>query len=364
MRIAFVTSQYFPTMSGVGYYIKQLGESLVKLGHNITVYTPGSEHLRKTEVINGVAVKRFLPSARLFRGYQTYPEMKPALIRDSPDLIHSHHYGYYPCVAGLAAAKSLGIPHIITPVLHPPKFSPVRTFLFSMYHHLYGKRVLRESDCVLALSKHEITELVRLGVKKSRMHVVYNPVSGMFRPKKTRRENVIMFVGPLGETKGADVAFTIMKNIAEKLPGVRFLFVGKGPIEEKIKSEPEHIRKMFFFKSRISGRELAKWYSRAALLLSPTPYEAFGRAIAEAQACGTPVVATNVGSLPELVKNGKSGFLVKYGSWDEMERKVLELLRNPKKSRAMGNYAAKSMKRFSEEAFVKKHIAIYTSLKA
>ena len=92
-------------------------------------------------------------------------------------------------------------------------------------------------------------------------------------------------------------------------------------------------------------------------------YEAFGRVIAEAQACETPVVATKVGGIPEIVENGKTGFLVNYGEWDKLKERLEELLDDEKLRRKMGKAGRKRMiKKFSKSVVVNKLDRIYKSL--
>ena len=359
MKIAMVTTQYLPVISGVSYYIKQLSEHLARLGNDVTVYTIGANGLKDEETINKVRIRRFLPSLKLFRGYEYVPKMTEAIIQDKPNIVNSHQYGYYPCVAGFKAAKKLCIPHILTPVLHPPKFSFGRTFLFNVYHNFQGSFVLKSSAAILALSNYEKNTLRKFGAPDSKIEVIYNPISKEFHPSTAKKEKYIVFVGPLGETKGADVAFFIAMRIAEKLKDVKFVFVGSGHLEAKFKAESQMFGKRFVFKSGITNSELASLFSKSTVMIAPTPYEAFGRAVAESQACGTSVVATRVGSLPEVIEDGKTGFLVEYGDWKTMEEKIIILLQNPGLARKLGMNAAKSMKRFSENAFVEKHLSIY-----
>jgi glycosyltransferase involved in cell wall biosynthesis len=69
----------------------------------------------------------------------------------------------------------------------------------------------------------------------------------------------------------------------------------------------------------------------ARLFLLPSDPESFGLAALEAMACGVPVIGTNVGGLPEVVEDGRSGFLRPVGDIDAMARAALELLRDPEK---------------------------------
>lgn len=363
MKIAMVTTQYMPVISGVSYYIKQLSEALVKKGHEIIVYTIGAGNLKPAERIRGVLVKRFPPSARLFRGYEYCPGMIEAIVKDNPDIINSHHYGYYPAYAGLKAAQALRIPHIFTPVLTPPVFTLGRKVLFGIYQRFQGKHLMN-SDVILALSKYEVDHLVRLGADKRKIQVIYNPVNtALFRPKSRKGwkgKNLVLYVGPLGEAKGAHVVLEIAKGVFQKLGNTVFVFIGDGILEGSLFRESKNYPGSFIFKKRVSERELSLWYSCANVMLWPTKYEAFGRAAAEASASGTPVVATRVGALPEVILDGKTGLLVDYGSWKEMEEKLIFLLNKKNLAKKLGRNGFVHVRRsFTEDAFVKRHLDLF-----
>jgi glycosyltransferase involved in cell wall biosynthesis len=87
---------------------------------------------------------------------------------------------------------------------------------------------------------------------------------------------------------------------------------------------------------RVSQDELARWYGRAQILVSPSLYEGFGLPAAEAMACGTPVVASDGGALPEVVADGETGRIVPAGDAGALADALGELLADPKRCIEMG----------------------------
>ena len=136
--------------------------------------------------------------------------------------------------------------------------------------------------------------------------------------------------------KGAEIAFNVCKEIEKERKDVRFVFIGDGPLLEKLRSQAGS---RFTFLKNISTEELAKWFNRANMLMCPTRYESFGRAIAEAMLCSTPIVSTKVGALPETV--GPGGFLVEYGDWKGMKKYADMLLDDKKLAKKTGAAALK-----------------------
>jgi glycosyltransferase involved in cell wall biosynthesis len=91
-------------------------------------------------------------------------------------------------------------------------------------------------------------------------------------------------------------------------------------------------------------QQLALWYRAADVYLHAAHDEAFGKSIAEAMACGTPVVATATGGIPELITNGLTGYLAQPGDVDTLAEKVSLLLNDPNKRREIGAQAAREAK--------------------
>jgi glycosyltransferase involved in cell wall biosynthesis len=115
----------------------------------------------------------------------------------------------------------------------------------------------------------------------------------------------------------------------------------------------------------LSTEELVRQYNRAQLLVSPSLYEGFGLPAAEALACGTPVVATTAGALPEIVEEGVSGLLVPPGDAPPLANAIQVLLEDPERSRTMGTAGARRMReRFSWRRTAEETLSLYEEVLA
>ena len=104
-------------------------------------------------------------------------------------------------------------------------------------------------------------------------------------------------------------------------------------------------------------------YSALDILAFPTLKEAFGRAAVEAMACGVPVVASAVGGVPEIVEDGRTGFLVTPRNYEKIADALLKLMKNTKMSREMGkNGMSKVKKKFDISKNIRLLENIYNSL--
>jgi glycosyltransferase involved in cell wall biosynthesis len=87
---------------------------------------------------------------------------------------------------------------------------------------------------------------------------------------------------------------------------------------------------------RVGEDELVRWYRRAQALVSPSLYEGFGLPAAEAMACGTPVIATSAGALPEVVADGETGVIVRPADERALADAMASLLAHAERCRVMG----------------------------
>jgi glycosyltransferase involved in cell wall biosynthesis len=91
-------------------------------------------------------------------------------------------------------------------------------------------------------------------------------------------------------------------------------------------------------------RDPMRWLSVADLFLLPSAQESFGLAALEAMACEVPVISSNVGGLPEIVRDDVTGYATMPGAVDEMAARAVQLMRDPAKRRAMGKAAAEMVR--------------------
>jgi D-inositol-3-phosphate glycosyltransferase len=107
---------------------------------------------------------------------------------------------------------------------------------------------------------------------------------------------------------------------------------------------------------------LQYYYSAAEVVVMPSHYESFGMAALEAMACGTPVIASDVGGLGFLVQDGKTGFTVPDGDPDLLYGKLSLLLENPQLRQRMGAAATEYAQDFSWDRIGKQILAVYREL--
>ncbi len=354
MRIGIFTTSFLPYHSrlGISNAAYFLVKNLIKRhGCDIYVYSSEMEGLKNREEHGNLHIKRFPYISR----YQFSPGMLN--IHDNVDLIHSFHYGFFPAFAGLAAAKRAHKPHLFTTAYHPPIYTPFRAMMSRMHDVLQGFWELKYSDMVLPFNNDEKAHLEKY--VNSNYNVMPCPVnSEVFFPRRNEREKTtIAYVGPMLPWKGAGTAFDIFRQIEKERSDVRFVFIGIGPLEDEIKRKSG---KRFSFMKDIQPADLAKQYNSIDILVSPTYYESFGCVLAEAGMCGTPVVSTRVGGVPETV--GSGGLLVDYGDWKKMKKRIETLIDDARLRKRLGRNAIAHTRQFRDDVVSEKIYRIYKSM--
>jgi len=174
-----------------------------------------------------------------------------------------------------------------------------------------------------------VSRELRLG---DRVRVIYNGIDETrFVPRPhADRQIRVLFSGNLSARKGA----TLLPEIARRLsPGIELMYTTGLRSGKRL---PEH--PALNCVGSIPYRSMPDLYNQADILLFPTVREGFGLAAAEAMACGLPVVASNCSSLPELVDNGKGGYLCPPGEADCFAKSINELADSAAQRRDMGEY--------------------------
>lgn len=161
------------------------------------------------------------------------------------------------------------------------------------------------------------------------------------------------FVGQLDERKGLGVLLSAFKIILQKMPETRLLLAGEGPLREMIESE---VREYGWQKHVVlTGfvNDVAAIMRAIDVLLLPSYWEGFGIVLIEAMACGRPVITTNISSMPEIVDEGVTGYLIPPGDEQALAQRALALLHDAALRRRMGEAAQRRVaENFSHEVMI------------
>jgi phosphatidylinositol alpha-1,6-mannosyltransferase len=158
---------------------------------------------------------------------------------------------------------------------------------------------------------------------------------------------LLLTAGNIVNDKGIDTVIKSIKEISKKINNIKYYIVGKGDKEEEIQKLISNLdlNDKIYMIGRKSQDELCKYYQAADIYVQISRIETMGRTFIEANACGLPVVASNVGGIPSIVKNGVNGLLVNDPEdIKEVTNKITILINDCNIRSSMGNNGYKLIK--------------------
>jgi len=390
---------------GQGVYVYYLTKALHELGHEVHVIAgppyptpPDGVKLHKLEALNLYETNSFslLSSPlRIFTpinlyeaaavhigmfpdiftfSMRAYLKLRDLMSRQRFDIIHDNQtLGY-----GLLLAKSLGVP-IVATIHHPisidmaASLAEVKSWLTRFrrtifYSFLIMQGVVsRRMDRVVTVSKTSAQDTIRaFKLRQDRVRIVHNGVdTGIFRrlDHVEKEPNSLVIVGKT-EDKKKGVPFLLKAvQLLKDDVDVKVSVVGiQGPDDgyrTKLVQELG-IGDRVTFTGHIGADEWVRLYSSAEIAVTASLYEGFGLPAAEAMACGTPVIATRAGALPEIVGEYGTGILVPPADPPALAAAIKRLLADRPLRQRMGEAARKRIEEsFSWEVAARKTLEVY-----
>lgn len=280
------------------------------------------------------------------------------------ELVHAHYA--IPHATSAILARDMGLDIKVVTTLHGTDVTLVGqepAFAKTTQH------AVRSSDAVTAVS-HSLAQDARakLGVERE-VEVIYNWVDPeRFKPNRDPshrarfaqpEEAIVMHVSNFRAVKRPLDALRVFAGIVERMPA-RMLMIGEGPLRQEaieLAHDLEIAGRVQFLESTPT---IEKFMSVADLFLLPSEQESFGLVALEAMASGVPVVASRVGGLPELIEEGRTGFLRPMGDVRGMLEASLEILTSRTRRRNMGEAArTRAIEHFRPEVVLPRYLEVY-----
>jgi starch synthase len=376
VKVALLTREYPPEVyGGAGVHVEYLSRELRDLV-SLTVHCqgagrPGAVAHRPWDVLEDANAALQIVSADL--------SMTAAVA--SADVVHSHTW--YTNLAGHLAAILYGIPHVMT--MH--SLEPMRPWKSEQLGGGYAlsswcERVAVESAAaVIAVSGGMRSDVLATypALKPDRVHVIRNgidtdeyiPDDGtdvLERHEIDPDRPTAVYVGRVTRQKGLPV----LLRAAELLdPNVQLVLCAGQADTEELAAEVtgmvghlrEHRSGVIWLTGMLPKREIIQILSYATVFACPSLYEPLGIVNLEAMACGTAVVGSNVGGIPEVVSDSQTGLLVPPGDHVLLAEAISSLVSDPARAAAMGQLGRrKVVAEFSWASIAAQTAALYTEL--
>lgn len=374
MNILLLTNEYPPHVyGGAGVHIDNLSRALAELDggrHRIDVLAFGDQESKTGNLhIRGVVAPDELaaqdPRHRKLLG-ALQRNVRMAGLAESPDVIHCHTW--YTHFAGCLLQQLTGAPLVLT----THSLEPQRPWKAEQLGRAYRattwleRTAYQQADGVIAVSGAMAEDVTRLyEVPESRVRVIHNGIDPeVYRatqaPDRLRAYSVdpdrpfALFVGRISRQKGLR---HLLRAVPDLKDGTQIVLCAGAPDTEELAQEVEaqveelsSSHPIVWIQEMVPQQDLIAMYSHAQVFVCPSVYEPFGLINLEAMACGTAVVGTSVGGIPEVVSDGETGLLVPFEAVGEDQAEprdpeafsrqlaaaINSLLEDPERARRMG----------------------------
>ncbi|MFW5662581.1 MAG: N-acetyl-alpha-D-glucosaminyl L-malate synthase BshA [Bacteroidota bacterium] len=370
MKIGMVC---YPTYGGSGIVATELGKELAKRGHEVHFISYATPTRLDSFLDNIYYHEVEIPHYPLFE-FHLYTlalagKMIDVIKYEKLDILHVH-YAVPHAVSGILTRDILaGRNFKLVTTLHGTDITLVG--LEPAFHPIV-KYSLDKSDAVTSVSNYLKERTILNFNTEKEIDVIYNFIdTDEFTKKECSHirknfaaddESIIMHISNFRPVKRVQDTIRILSKVLEKKK-VKLVLIGDGPE----RSECERLARELNIsdKVRFLGKQQAvpELLSCAELFLLPSQSESFGLSELEAMSCGVPVVAANIGGIPEVVSHGETGFIAEMGDISRMARYVTELLTNKKKWETFSENSFKRAKEhFDSKMIISQYEQLYSRL--
>ena len=360
MRVLHVIARL--NVGGTARYITQLASELPKHGIETFVATgfvQGAE--REDESVHSIDVIRVKSLGRSFNPIKDHfarKQLEKIIAEVKPDIIHTHTFkaGY------VIRMKSQSLPVIHTfhgHLLDDPEFTGIKSRLIVRIERALAKKSIK----LVTVGRRVADELLEEGIGNRSQYVNIPPgvVALNLTPKKQALANLNLvddgapIVGWIARVTGVKNPMLAVE-VAETLPDTRFVMAGGGDLLDQVKAAaPSNM-------SVIGWAEAADVFGGCDIILSTSENEGMPVALIEAQLAGKPVVATDVGSVSEVILNHETGIVTNKNA-GSIASAVESLVLDKAKREEMGRLAiARAHALFSVERMINAHSDLYKSI--
>lgn len=321
-----------PSLSGAPRHVLALSGALRGLRVEPTVVCPEGWLGKEAKKV-GLKVKS-IPMRGIFDVKSIFA-LRKFIRQERPDVIHFH--GIRTGGIGVLATLFLKFKKVYTEHLYTLEYHLKNPFreLLQIASLFIIARLVDRVICPSSAVKEFMIGKIKLAERKVR--VVLNGLADYKIELKNTDSKTIGFIGSINAQKGLPYLVMAFGEVLKKIPEAKLEIIGEGPLKEEAeKMAARHQDKIKFIgQVELISPYMTKW--RAVVI--PSVSESFGQVAVEAAVAGLPVIASSVGGLPEVVKDGKTGILVKSGDVSELEKTIVNVLRDEEGAKKMGEQA-------------------------
>ena len=377
MKIGYFIGHFpYPDLVNTPEYIKKyahggteiaaynLALNMAKRGHIIDVFTTSIDSKNSMELYSNMRIHRHATSLKIASANASIKLIYNPLKYDL-DIIHAHSPIPYSDLPALLYAKRKNVPFILTYQFDGQETggSFMRNTGVSVYNKLFINRVLESAEVIIATTKSYARESLFLRNYLDKIEVIPNginieEVTTILTKYESRIElglpeeiPIILFFGSLVPYKGPDILLKAFKLVKMEFAHVKLIFAGRGPMLPELTAMANDmgLAEDVIFTGFVEDDEKPLYYKSADIFCLPstTMAESFGIVNLEAMASGIPIVSSNLGGIPDVVKHGENGLLAEPYHVEMVAENLLLLLQDEDIRSKMGEDGKQKVKNYS-----------------
>lgn len=318
-----------PLAGGAEVHLHEIFSRIVEMGHRVTLFCSSFPGASPSDSIKGINIIR--KGGRYLFNFRVLWHYFVKFRREQYDVVID---------------DMNKIPFFTPLYVHHP--------LFVIVHHLFGKSIFLEAPFPVALyvylaekigywlckvkrvpmivvSPSTKQELLNLGYSEEQISIVHNCVDHtVYKPNESERSAtpLISYVGRLKKYKSVEHLLRAFREVANDIPHVKLLIIGDGDYKAELEkmSLELGIASSVRFTGFVDEETKVKLLQQSWFSVNPSSKEGWGLTVVEANACGTPVIASNVPGLRDSIQDNVTGLLYEYGNVAELSEKMKLLL--------------------------------------
>lgn len=359
MRIALLVMMFPPeNLGGTEIASYNIAKHLVQSNHEVHVITSSDPGIPDSKSESGFLIHRTNLNHTRFVGIALFGITSIIqVINIRPDIIHAQNITMG--MIALFGKKLFKIPYVVW-----GRGSDVH--LQWKFKRFISKAVLNNANATIALSHNMKNEMQKLSKKD--IYVIPNGVdSSIFKEPKTKKGHngtKIIYVGSLLPIKGIKYLIKAMKILHSKYPDLHLTIIGDGDDRRNLElmvHEYALIQNISFV-GKVSHKDIPQWLCKNDIFVLPSNSEGVPNVLLEAMAVGLPIIATNVGGIPDIIINKRNGYLVEPESPQEIAEKIQYLISNPQMRKIISKNNKIDIQKYSWNNIVQTLEGIYSTI--
>lgn len=374
MRILILVHYFLPRwLAGTELATYHIAKGLAKLGHDIHIITSLDKGLPNEEYMDGFLIHRIklIEGPRFLRLIFYWISILFIVKSIDPCIIHVQGLPLAP--AAFCSRLLFGKRYIIW-CRSSNWYKESTDSLQEKVYNIVSSKILYKlsmnyAEYVLALTRSMSTEINKYNIG-NKVLVIPNGIdidvfdSVCVRSQKFNNNFIVLWVGRFRTEKGIEYLIRAMLFLVGRIKNIRLLLIGEGPMELKLKelTKKLNLDEFIVFIGKVPNEKIPEYMLYSDVFVLPSITEGFPLVLLEAMASGLPIIASRVDGIPEIIQDGKNGFLVEPANPNAIAQSILKIYTDCQLKNEISSYNKEFAKNFSWENIAMRIDELYSSI--